>query len=729
LQSKRLPLFVLFGGIAGVLIGLFSPLLTAIIAPAGKIYIRLMEVVVLPYIISSLVLGLGQLAPQNAIKLFKKSWAIYVALWATTFVVLFFAASTVPLIEQAAVVNFSDTLSNTGGSGSSLIDLLVPDNFFQALTNNYVPSIVLIGLIFGIAVQQSEKPTALLSMLSAIRFACIRIWSWIVFLAPIGVCALLANTIGSMNPEGYAAMTIYIVVVTLSALVLGLWILPMMMTAFLPVRYWEIMSALKEAFLISIVTSLSVASLPMIQEAAQKIARKYCANENESEQREVIQTTLSISYPLAQIGNFFILTFLIYASFYFFVPLSGLQLLELPFVTLMSGIGSPSSSIGAVSFMANWLNLPNETANLYVETMTITRYAQVLASVAGFAFVTFLVTFTYYGRIRFDIRRFVLTVIVATVCLSGIWFLGRLGGTHIQLHSETNYLAMGLPEELQALGDQNLVSRLGPSSSDDKASSADKNTAATNSQKGAGDHVNTLGRIQSNSVLRVGINPNVMPFTYENHDGRLVGYDVEMMYRFAQSMNVELIFIPYSWQTLTEDLADFKFDIAIGGIYITNRRLETVTVSDPYYENPLALIVRTDQINDFSSRGEINAIENLTIAVFDDPVLIPQTKRSFPSAKIIIVDNYDDLANRKDVDAAIWTLEQARAWAISHKGFSTAVPRDTASRFLFGYLMPPDSPGLSDYLNYWMGLQKENGVAIDMAKRWIDPAATDLSKN
>ena len=44
--------------------------------------------------------------------------------------------------------------------------------------------------------------------------------------------------------------------------------------------------------------------------------------------------------------------------------------------------------------------------------MTITRYGQVMASVSGFAFVTILVTFAFYGRIRFDIRRFLMTVLV-----------------------------------------------------------------------------------------------------------------------------------------------------------------------------------------------------------------------------------------------------------------------------------------------------------------------------
>lgn len=707
---------MLLGAVVGVLVGLFIPLLAAIVAPVGDIYVRLMEVVVLPYLISSLILGLGQLAPETARKLFRKSWAIYLALWAMTFTVLMFAALTVPLVRQAAVIDFSSALTAPANPGSSLIDLLVPDNLFQALSNNYIPSIVLMGLIFGIAVQQSKKPTELLDMLSVVRQACIRIWEWVVLLAPIGVCALLANSISSMNPEGFAAMSIYIVVVILCALLLSLWILPMMLTAFLPMKYWELMSELKDAFLIAVVTSLSVASLPMIQRATQNMAEKYCESEKEAEQKEIIQTTLSVSYPLAQIGNFFILAFLLYASFYFFIPLTGWHLIELPIVTLLSGIGSPTSSIGAVTFMANWLNMPSETTNLYVETMAITRYVQVLASVSGFAFVTILVTFAFYGRIRFDVTRFVITIAVAAFGLSAILSLGRLGGTHIQLHSLRNYMEMSLPVEVQALSDENLVSRL---------ARADSGMAEVPS---TGEAVDVLGRIQSKGVLRVGINPNVMPFTYRNNEERLVGYDVEMMYRFAQSMSVGIVFVPYDWQSLINNLSNHDFDIAIGGIYITNDRLETVTVSDPYYENPLALIVRTDQINDFASREEINAIEGLTIAVFDDPVLIPTARRSFPSATIKVLPNYDNLEKEEDVDAAIWTLEQARAWAISHEGYSTAVPRDIATRFLFAYLMPPDAPGLSDYLNYWMRLQKDNGVLADMTKRWIDPAATDAAR-
>ncbi|MES0811532.1 cation:dicarboxylase symporter family transporter [Roseibium sp. SCPC15] len=712
-----LPLLVLVGGTIGIVIGSFSPSLTVILQPFGDAYIRLMEVVVLPYLVSSLLLGLGRLSPNIAITLFRKSWPVYLLLWLVSFFFLALAASTVPLVDKTRIVDFSATLPSDKGSVKSLVDLLIPDNFFEALSQNYIPSVVLMGVIFGIAIQHSVRPTALLDMLTIIRNACIRIWGWIVYLAPIGVCALFAESISSVSLTGFAALSIYIAVVLLSALVLAFWVFPMLLTVFLPLSYREILSGLREAFIIAIVTSLSVAALPLLQQATQKFAERLGDDHDESHQKkEIIETSLSVSYPLAQIGNFFIMVFLIYAAFYYYLPIERQQLIEIPFVTLLSGIGSPTSSIGAVTFMANWLGLPEGTTGLYVETMAITRYGQVITSVSAFAFVTTLITFLFYGKIRFNARALILTIAVSAVAFSGIWAIGRWGGSHAPLHSEISYRAAGLPDYLQTLSDANLTSRLRPAETTEKTTPSGANADET---------LNTIARIQATNVLRVGINPNVMPFAYENNDGRLVGYDVEMMYRFAQSMNVELVFVPYNWQSLAADLKQKNFDIAVGGLYITDDRQETLTVSNPYFENPLAFIVKSNRIEDFKSGEIITANKDLTLAVFDDPVLIPLAKRSFPEAKIKVVKDYSNLQSLTDVDAALWTREQARALAISLEGYSAVVPEDTATRFLFAYLMPPSSPGLAAYFNYWMDLSNEHGVLQDMARRWIDPAQSD----
>ncbi|WP_306141368.1 cation:dicarboxylate symporter family transporter [Roseibium sp. MMSF_3412] len=719
MNSKLLPLLVLIGGALGITIGSVSPALTAFLQPFGDAYIRLMEVVVLPYLISSLLLGLGRLSPATALMLFRKSWPVYLLLWGVTFACLIVAASTVPLVGTATVVDFSASLPDEKGSAVSLVELLIPDNFFEALSQNYIPSVVLMGVIFGIAIQHSVKPTPLLDMLTIIRNACVRIWGWIVYLAPVGVCALFAESISSVSLTGFAALSIYIAVVMLSSLVIALWVLPMLLTVFLPLTYREILTGLREAFMVAVVTSLSVASLPLIQQATQKLARKLNENEGEEQQqKEIIETTLSVSYPLAQIGNFFILVFLVYAAYYYYLPIEKQQLLELPFVTLISSIGSPTSSIGAVTFMADWLGLPQGTTDLYVETMAITRYGQVITSVSAFAFVATAITFLFHGKVRFNPRALVVTLAVSAAAFSGIWAIGSYGGTHAPLHSEVSYRAAGLPDYVQQLSDANRLASVEPAADTD---APQKTTAPQTSELSAR---NTIDRIETTSVLRVGINPNVMPFAYRNNDGRLVGYDVELMYRFAQSMNVRLEFVPYDWQSLADDLKQQKFDIAVGGLYITDERLNTLTVSEPYFESPLALIVKSDRVDEFKSKSVISQNKDLTIAVFDDPVLIPLAKRTFPSAKLRVLPDYSKLSDVQDVDAALWTREQARALAISLDGYSAVVPENTASRFLFAYLMPPSSPGLAAYFDYWMDLSRKAGVIQDMHRRWISPVNT-----
>ena len=711
---KLLPLFVLIGAGLGLLIGFYDPDLAGQIEPVGTVYVRLMEVIVLPYLMSSLVLGLGSLSRETALRLFRKSWLTYLSLWGVCFGLLLTVALTVPRIVRPVVINYSDDLQTDQTNQLTLVDLLVPNNLFEALTNNYIPSIVLIGIIFGVAVQGINQRTEFLATLTVIRTACIRIWQWIVYLAPIGILALVAGSVNGMSSDGFAAMSIYVVMVCLSALLLTFWVLPMLLTSFLPVRYWELLSALRPALLIGIITSLSVAALPLVQQAARKLATKKLGEEDDDQRKEIIQTSLSVSYPLAQVGNFFILVFLLYASFYFFAPIGNAQLLELPFVTLLSSIGSPTSSIGAVTFMAEWLNMPAATTSLYIETMTVTRYAQVLASVSAFAFVTFLVTFNFYGKIVFHPGRFMLTIAVTVVALSVIWTAGRLGGSHIQLHSETNYMTMSLPEFVQQRSGSN--SAINVQSDTSKPDTID-----------AGSRGTALQRIQAGGELRVGFNPHVMPFVYENDLKRYVGFDVEMMYRFAEALNVNLTFSPFTWQQLEKDLGENHFDIAIGGLYVTDERLQSLTVSDPYYDSPIALIVRESRTAEFVSRQTIDRMQDLTIAVFDDPIMIALAKRLFPKAKIETLSDYDTLEMQESVDAAIWTLEQARAWAISRDGYTAVVPEGLSSGFLFAYLMSPESLALKEYFNFWLREQHQNGVLQDLKRRWISPADQDMT--
>ncbi len=737
--ARRLPLWVLIGALAGVAIGLFFGDQAKVLQPVGQTYVKLMEVVVFPYIICSLLHGLGRLSPDTAWRLFRCSWLVYLVVWGTTFLIIFLLSIAIPEVPPPSFIN-----ANAPQEGPGLLDHLIPSNPFLALARNYVPAVVVFSIVYGIAIQRIDNKETFLDVLDLIRGASVTIWRWVVLLAPFGVCALFAKTAGTLDPTDLADLSLYLLVMIAGTVILAFWILPSLISAVCPVTTREVIRDVQNGLVIAVVTSLSVAALPFIQQAAEKLAEQQgIKDENRG---EIIKTTLAVSYPLAQLGNFFIWLFVLFGAYYYRVPLSDSQELSLPFVSLLSGIGSPSSSIDAVDFLVSWLQFPADATGLYVGMMTITRYGQVVASVMGFTFVTFLVTLHYYGHLKLRVSRLMWSLGVSIAAIAIITTAGRFIQDAVVDEETPSYLAFQLAPELtehvtvviEKPSDASqtdaaaTTSQAGTDTTADTGGDAEVDSAADTAAGSAADTVadstmGALARIQSTSEIRVGYNPNVIPFSYTNERGELVGYDIAYVYKLAQDLNVKLRLIPFEWQSLADDLADGRFDMAVSGIYVTDSRLQHLSISEPYLQSPLALIVRADEVNSFLSRDAILAQQDLVIGAFDDPVLVPLVKRLMPNADVKVVKSYDELPDHPDVDAAIWTLEQAKAWTSRRTDYTAVVPNNLGSPFLIAYLLPGNADQLTQFLNYWMRLQRTDGFHDRMVDHWIDGKADAAS--
>jgi ABC-type amino acid transport substrate-binding protein len=144
-------------------------------------------------------------------------------------------------------------------------------------------------------------------------------------------------------------------------------------------------------------------------------------------------------------------------------------------------------------------------------------------------------------------------------------------------------------------------------------------------------------------------------------------------------------------------------------------------ISDPYYASPVALIVRNTAVNKFLTRELIEEVQtDLTIAVFDDPIMLDLAKRILPGVKVVVIQSYSALEEHPEVDAAIWTLEQAKAWTAPRSNYTAVVPKDLGGQFLIAYLMPDDPGQFREFFNYWLRLQSVNGFHDRMVRQWID---------
>jgi proton glutamate symport protein len=460
---------------------------------------------------------------------------------------------------------------------------------------------------------------------------------------------------------------------------------------------------LRPAFVLALVTTLSVVALPFVQKAAEAVAARAGCPPGE-ERTDIIQASLSLSYVLAQLGNYFLYLLMLYAAFVNHARLTTAEQVLLPMWTLLSGFGSPTATVDGVAFLANWLRLPADVLELFLETWTVTRYGQVALSVMGFGFATTLVPLVYFGKLR--LRKLRLSgVLVASICLFAAVAWGGALLRPLLLPAATNAL---LPLTL----DPTLVRTVKVELQRDPAQERSAASVARES---------TLLAIQKSGVLRVGYNPYVIPFSYWNDHRDLVGFDISYAYQLASDLNVRLDLIPFHWQDLSDDLTQRRFDLAMAGIYVTDDRLKTLTVSRSYYQSPVALIVQADRAAEFLDRTAVLAMPNLRLAVFDDPVLVPMVHRLFPDAYIEITPDYSVLPAIADrIDGAIWTLEQASAWAAAHPGFTAVQPAATGSPILLAYLMPPGSDSFRRYLDQWLELKAADGFRAAQIDYWID---------
>ena len=112
------------------------------------------------------------------------------------------------------------------------------------------------------------------------------------------------------------------------------------------------------------------------------VARSAGCPEGE-ETDDVIKASVSLSYALAQVGNHFCNLLLFYAAYRAGHPIPFGKEMLLPLLTVLSCVGTPSTTIGAVEFFASWLHLLAGTTDLWIATTSVTRYGQVLLSVSA----------------------------------------------------------------------------------------------------------------------------------------------------------------------------------------------------------------------------------------------------------------------------------------------------------------------------------------------------------
>lgn len=134
--------------IAGAICGLFFEEKAQILAPIGTIFIKLMQVTVLPSVVIFIITGIGSINKDDAKDFLKKTAAIMLLIWILGIIGFYFMQLAFPNVSSPS---FFNTTQLSVSEETDLIELFIPSNPFKSLSEGLMPGIVLFCLLFGFA--------------------------------------------------------------------------------------------------------------------------------------------------------------------------------------------------------------------------------------------------------------------------------------------------------------------------------------------------------------------------------------------------------------------------------------------------------------------------------------------------------------------------------------------------------------------------------------------------
>jgi ABC-type amino acid transport substrate-binding protein len=107
----------------------------------------------------------------------------------------------------------------------------------------------------------------------------------------------------------------------------------------------------------------------------------------------------------------------------------------------------------------------------------------------------------------------------------------------------------------------------------------------------------TWQRIQQQGVMRVGMDPNWLPFEYIDGDGKLAGFDVELALELGRRMGLEVQFVAnLSFDGLYDALTAGLVDVVISAVIVDPGRSADFAYTTPYFDAGLVLVARADGV-------------------------------------------------------------------------------------------------------------------------------------
>jgi proton glutamate symport protein len=269
LKKISLTAWIFIGMVAGIALGAWVPDVAKQLAPVSNVFLRLIRSIIAPLLFGTLVYGVaggGDLKRMGRIGL---KAIIYFE--AVTTIALFLGLGAVNLFRPGEGMKLQPTAAESAlpvaqSTLSTVLEHTFPASIIDAMARGDVLQIVVFSFLFGAACAAiGAKAKPVISFCESLAEVMFRYTKYVMYLAPLGVGAAIANTVGTKGLAvlfglGKLILLMYVSLILFVVVVLG----TVIKLAGIPLRRFFL--AAREPFLIAFSTASSEAALPLALE-------------------------------------------------------------------------------------------------------------------------------------------------------------------------------------------------------------------------------------------------------------------------------------------------------------------------------------------------------------------------------------------------------------------------------------------------------------------------------
>jgi proton glutamate symport protein len=259
--------------------------LLGLLEPIGALFMRLLKMVIVPLVFSSLLVGVASLGDVRKLgRLGSRTIGLYIGTTAIAVGLGLLCANLItpgsfmdPEAKAKLLSEFQGAASSKSEAASqapSMIENLIniiPTNPIGSLAGGEMLQIIFFALMLGVALTMlKEKGETLVRFFDDLQEAMVVLINLIMKLAPYGVAALVASVIGQSGWSVLKALLVYTVTVLIGLTLHAVLVYGGLVKLIVKVPLREFFKAIRPAQLLAFSTSSSSAALPVSMECAEK---------------------------------------------------------------------------------------------------------------------------------------------------------------------------------------------------------------------------------------------------------------------------------------------------------------------------------------------------------------------------------------------------------------------------------------------------------------------------